>query len=255
MPDLYALRSVCLATHLAALLTVFAVAAFAASAPTNDPARPARYQRAVVFDERLSALRTQPDVKARLLYRLRPGRVVWIIKAARSRTDGARFFRVAVTRRTHGWILAEALLREGHLKDAERAIKLIEETKDNFARARLARLCADESRHTAIAPRALLLLGQSAEAAAAQLSREAKRHIGSPESNGEVSRHQLWLNYAGLDRYNRVGITFDYAAANDQLIYDGGAYRELLRKYPRCAEAQEARERLQRLAEAVKSQL
>jgi hypothetical protein len=247
MLNLYAFRSVCLVTHLAALLAGFAVAAFAASAPTSDRARQIGYQRAVVFDERLSALRTQPDVKARLLYRLRRGRVVWIIKAARNRADGARFFRVTVTRRTRGWILAEALLRRGHLKDAERAIKLIEETRDNFARVQLARLCADESRNAAVAPRALLLLGQAAEAAAAHLSREAKRRIGTPESNGELSRRQLWLNYHGLDRYNRLGITFDYAAASDQLVYDGGAYRELLRKYPRCAEADEARERLQSL--------
>jgi hypothetical protein len=53
------------------------------------------------------------------------------------------------------------------------------------------------------------------------------------------------LNYAGLDRYNRIGITFDYDTAAERIVYDGAAYRELLRKYPRSAEANEARQRLE----------
>ncbi len=57
------------------------------------------------------------------------------------------------------------------------------------------------------------------------------------------------LSFNGLDRYNRAGVTFDYDEARDLIVYDGAAYRELLRRYPRSAEAAIARERLAKLAQ------
>jgi hypothetical protein len=58
------------------------------------------------------------------------------------------------------------------------------------------------------------------------------------------------LNYVGLDRYNKLGITFDYDEASERLLYDGGAYYEILRNYPRSQEAIEARARLERLKQS-----
>jgi hypothetical protein len=204
-------------------------------------------QRAVVCDERFSALRAQPDVKAPLRQRLRRGRIVWILGAARSRNGGPQFYRVAVTRQTRGWIMAEAVARSGRAEDAERLLQLVNETNDDFIRARLARLCADEFRRTPAAPRALLALGEAAERAAERLSREARRRAGEEESNAGNSRRDHLLNHASLDRYNRLGITFDYDAAGERIVYDGEAYRELLRRYPRRAEAGQARQRLEKL--------
>jgi hypothetical protein len=200
-------------------------------------------QRAVVFDERISALRAQPDLKAPLRQRLRRGRVVGIIGAAKNRS-GARFLRVAISRNTRGWILADAVARRGDLADAERMMGLIEETGDDFTKMRLARLCADEYRATKFAPRALLLLGKAAEGVADRLTREAKRRIGNEESIGGLKRRFYFMNYAGLDRYNRIGVTFDYDETEDRMIYDGKANRELLRRYPRSAEASVVREKL-----------
>ncbi len=200
-------------------------------------------QRAVVFDERLSALRVQPDVKAALGQRLRRGRTVGILGSAKSK-DGARFLRVAVSRNARGWVLADAVIRPGHAADAERLMKLIEETDDEFTKARLAKLCAEEFRATKFAPKALMILGAAGESAAERLTRDAKRRTGDDEPNAGIRKRDHLLNYVGLDRYNRIGVTFDYDEASDRIVYDGAAYRQLLRRYPRSDEAQAARERL-----------
>lgn len=192
-------------------------------------------KRAIVFDERISALRERPDLKAPLRQRLRRGRVVGVLGVVKT-SAGARFLRVAVSRNTQGWVLAEAVARAGVLADAERLMGLLEETKDDFTKMKLARLCADEYRATKYAPRALLILGEAAESAAARLTRDAQRRI---DAGMESKRRFYFLNYQGLDRYNRIGVTFDFDETGDSLIYDGKAYRELLRRYPRSEEAKE----------------
>jgi hypothetical protein len=207
-------------------------------------------RRAVVIDDRLAALRAAPDIKAPLVQRLRQGRAVGIIGPARASRDGLRFFPVAVSRNTRGWLFAEAVVRSRHAQDATRLMKLIEGADDAFARARLARLCADEFRGTSVAPRALLALGRAAEEAATRLTRDARRRAGGAveEVGGRLGGREYALNYVGLDRYNRLGVTFNYDETTERIVYDGVAYRELLWKYPRSAEAEAARERLKRLS-------
>jgi hypothetical protein len=201
-------------------------------------------QRAIVFDERISALRVQPDLKAPLRQRLRRGRVVGILGAMKNKS-GARFLRVAISRSTRGWVLADAVARRGNLADAERLMGLIEETRDDFTKIKLARLCAYQYRATKFAPRALLILGKAAEGVADRLTRGAKRRVGDEESIGELKRRFYLMSYVGLDRYNRIGVTFDYDEKEDRIIYDGKGYRELLRRYPRSEEANVVRERLE----------
>jgi len=236
--------------RLIAALALAMVVAMTATAQSERKIFPPG-QRAVIFDERLSALRAQPDIKAQLKQRMRRGRRVGILGAAVAK-DGAKFFHVAVSRNTRGWVLADAVIRPGAAADAERLMRLIEDTKDEFAKARLARLCADEFRATNFAPKALMILGEAAEGEATKLSRDAKRRVGDGDSeagadtgpNARLARRDFMLNYAGLDRYNRIGVTFDYDAASDRIVYDGAAYRELLRRHPRSAEAGLAREKL-----------
>ena len=62
-----------------------------------------------------------------------------------------------------------------------------------------------------------------------------------------MREREYMLNYVGLDRYNKLGITFDYDEASKRLVYDGGAYREIMKKYARSAEATEAKARLETL--------
>jgi len=196
-------------------------------------------RRAVVGDERLSALRERADQTASIKQRLRRGRVIGITGAARGK-DGSLFFHVVVTRRTEGWILAAAVIRAGHRPDGERLIKLIEASDDEFARIRLARLCADEFRGTRTAARALLLLGETAERAAARLTAQAQRRLKAGAEEMTLDRRVYLLNDVALDRYNRIGVRFKTDEEGAKLIYDGGAYRELIRKYPRAPEAVEA---------------
>jgi hypothetical protein len=209
-------------------------------------------QRAVVYDERLSALRTQPDVKAQLISRLRRDRKVGIIGTPRNVNGGPMFYPIAISRNVRGWIMAEALARPQQAQDAARLMDLIKDTQDEFGRVRLARLYATQYRGKETAPRALLILGQTAEQAATKLSREAHKRVG--ESDGVLDKHlsgrAYMLNYVGLDRYNKLGITFDYDEASERLLYDGGAYYEILRNYPRSQEAIEARARLERLKQS-----
>jgi hypothetical protein len=65
--------------------------------------------RAVAIDERLSALRSEPDFSAPLVQRLGRGREVTITGTRRS-ADGVIFHRVAVTRATRGWVQAEIVI-------------------------------------------------------------------------------------------------------------------------------------------------
>ena len=152
-----------------------------------------------------------------------------------------------------GWIIAEALARSQQGRDAARLMCLIEATKDEFARARLARLCADQYRGKNLAPRALLMLGQTIELVSTKLSRDARKRVGDPAEAPEkhLSERTYMLNYVGLDRYNKLGITFDYDEASERLLYVGRAYREILKSYPHSPEAAEARVRLEKLKQSL----
>jgi hypothetical protein len=151
--------------------------------------------------------------------------------------NGPTFLRVAISRNTRGWILADAVARPGSAADANRLINLMEETSDDFIKLRLARLFLEEFREPRFAPRVLLILGQTAERVAERLSRDARGRIGDKGDNGKLGRADYFLNFAGLDRYNRINVKFDYDEESDSLLYDGAAYRELIRKYPRSAES------------------
>lgn len=243
MPARYFVRAI--TTGLGLAISLIATTSFTTQAQQRKIFVPGR--RAVVFDERLSALRAQPDVKAPLEQRVRRGRRVGILGAGRGK-DGASYLRVAISRNQQGWLLADAVLRPGNAQDGERLLKLLAETRDDFIKARLARLCADELRAPELAARCLLTLGETAERAAERLTRDAQRRVGEEEPRAGLSKRDYFLNYVGLDRYNRGGVTFDYNEAGEKIVYDGAAYRELLRRYPRSAEAKAAQERWDKLS-------
>ena len=69
-------------------------------------------QRAVVVDERLAALRDEPELTANLLQRMSRGRMVGVRGMKRS-PDGVTFYRVMVTRRTGGWLQSESVVSMG----------------------------------------------------------------------------------------------------------------------------------------------
>lgn len=193
-------------------------------------------QRAVVVDERLAALRRDPSLIAPLVQRLGRGRVVAILGARQTR-DGLTFYRVAATRRTRGWLPAESVVAPAHTRADARLLRLIESAAD-FERIARARIFLDEFPHSRLRPRVLLLYGQAAEEAAAKLSHEAARRLKEEQlpADGAPLR-SYYLNYNGLDRYNRQGVTFLFDQMAREFHYDGASWRELVARYPRSPEA------------------
>ena len=204
---------------------------------------------AVVIDERLAALRSAPDLSGKLVSRLSRGRLVAIRNASRSR-DGLIFFHVAVTRRTRGWIQAEALIAPWRADDDDRSLRLVRSSEE-FDRIARGRLFLDAFPTSPLRPQALLLFGDAAEAAAEKLSREAARRLDENEmAAGGAPEFSYFLNYNGLDRYNRQAVRFTFDRSTKRFHYDGAVWRELLRRYPRTPEAAEARARLKALTAA-----
>ncbi|MCA1613713.1 MAG: hypothetical protein LC800_06100 [Acidobacteria bacterium] len=212
------------------------------------PAGGARY--AVVADERLSALRDAPGFSAALLQRLGRGRSI-TLTGARKSADGAAFVQVVVTRRTRGWVQAEGVFAAARAGDDERLLRLVRGSLE-FDRVERARIFLDTFPRSPLRPAVLLLLGEAAEAAAARLSRDALRRLDAREMEaGGAPAHTYFLNFNGLDRFNRVGVRFTLDRGAKTFHYDGESWREILRRHAGSPEAAEARRRLEALPAAV----
>ena len=201
---------------------------------------------AVVVDERLAALRVAPNLRAKLIERLGRGRLV-SIRGGKA-VDGLRFYRVAVTRRTWGWLQSEALVVPWRPGDDRRLLTLIENS-DGFDRIVRARTFLDAFPRSPLSPRVLTLYASEADEAAVKLSRDVQRRFAKAElpANG-APEYSYYLNYNGLDRYNRAGITFTFDRASKTFSYEGTAWREIIQRYPNSPEAAEARKHLEAVA-------
>jgi len=198
---------------------------------------------AVVADERLAALRSLPDPSARLLRRLSRGRFVSVRGSSHSR-DGLLFYHVTLTRRTSGWLQSDALVSSWRAGDDQRLAMLLAGA-DEFDRVARAKIFLDSFPRSPLRPTVLLILGDAAEEAAAKLSRETERRFDRRELPATgAPEFSFYLNYSGLDRYNRQGVTFTFDRATKKFHYEGWAWREIVRHYPNSAEAAEARRRL-----------
>jgi hypothetical protein len=111
-----------------------------------------------------------------------------------------------------------------------------------------ARIFLDTFPRSRLRPIVLLAYGAAAEEAAVRLTRDASRRLNPEEMKaGAAPVSSYFLNYSGLDRYNRQGVGFVFDRAENRFYYDGAAWREILRRYPRSDEAPEARKRLEGL--------
>lgn len=195
---------------------------------------------AVVVDERLAALRATPQLNGRLVRRLSRGRFV-AVRSAKISADGITFFLVNVSRRTHGWIQRDAVVSPSRSADDRKLLTLIQRS-DGFDRITRARIFLDNFPRSALRPEVLLLLGDTAEDLAAKLSLDATRRL--KDDLGDAPEFSYYLNYTGLDRYNRQRIGFVFDKTTKRFHYDGAAWRELIRVYPRSSAALQARKRL-----------
>ena len=228
-------------------ILLIAVLFSAVSAQAQRPRIPPGGHLAVVADERLAALRSSPDASARLLRRLSRGRFVSVRGSTRGR-DGLLFHQVFVTRRTSGWVQSEAVVSSWRSGDDERLARLLEGA-DEFDRVARAKIFLDLFSRSPLRAKVLLIYGDAAEEAAAKLSREAERRFERRElpTNG-APEFSYYLNYSGLDRYNRQGVTFTFDRSTKHLHYEGWAWREIVRRYPNSPEAVEAQKRVTSIA-------
>ncbi len=226
------------------ILLLIAILFFLASvAQAQKPRVPPGGHLGVVADERLAALRSAPDLSARLLRRISRGRFVSIRGSGRSR-DGLLFYQVAVTRRTSGWLQSEAVVSSWRSGDDARLLRLLEGA-DEFERVARAKIFLDLFPRSPLRPKVLLIYGDAAEEAAAKLSREAERRFERRElPAGGAPEYSYYLNYSSLDRYNRQGVTFTFDRTNKKFHYEGWAWREIVRRYPNSAEAAQAQKHL-----------
>ena len=202
---------------------------------------------AVVVDERLAALRATPELHGNLIRRLGRGRLV-AIRSARTNRDGVTFFFVNVTTRTRGWIQRESVVSPSRAGDDARLFRLIQQSHDFELIAR-ARIFLDHFRRSPLRPAVLLLLGDTAEAVSVKLTTQAQRKLKTDSVDAPAFTY--FLNYSGLDRYNRQDIHFLFNPTTKRLHYDGHAYRLLLRHHPNTPEATDARKRLDELRQSV----
>lgn len=204
---------------------------------------------AVVVEERLSALRTAPDLRAKLLERLGRGRLV-SIRGERSSRDGLLFYRVALSRRTSGWVQSDALVVPWRRGDDRRLLNLIGGS-DEFDRIVRAKTFLDVFPRSPLGSRVLMLYASEAEDVAEKLSKDAQRRFAKNELPTDgAPEFSYYLNYSGLDRYNRAGITFLFDRSTKTFSYDGAAWREIVRRFPKSAEAVAARQHLEELKTA-----
>ena len=227
------------------LCLLLIVSSFSAQISFSKP--PTGGRLAVVVDERLAALRSTPELNGRLVRRLSRGRLV-AIRGSRATNDGVVFLLVNVTLRTHGWIQREAVVSSARAGDDERLLNLIR-ASDGFDRVVRARIFLDYFTRSPWRPQVLLLLSDEAEAQAAKLSRAAAQRLkeGSHDVENRAPEFTYFLNYSGLDRYNRQRVLFTFDRTTKRFHYDGAALRELLRRYPNSPEAIEAHKRLAQL--------
>lgn len=198
---------------------------------------------AIVVDERLAALRATPQLNGRLVRRLGRGRMV-AVRSMKTSVDGITFFLVNVSSRTHGWIQREAVVSPSRTGDDQRLLTLIERSQ-GFDRITRARIFLNYFARSRLRQTVLLLLGDAAEEVAATLSRDAARRL--KDDPGEAEEFSYFLNFTGLDRYNRQGITFLFNKSSKRFHYDGAAWRELTRRYPHSLAAAEAKNKLDSL--------
>lgn len=212
----------------------------------KKPRIPTGGRVAVVVDERLSVLRAAPNVSAELVTRLGRGRFVAILGTQRSR-DGLTFCQVKVTSRRRGWIQSDALVSAARVADDNRLLRLIQ-VSEEFDRIARARIFLDTFAHSSLRPAVLLLYGDAAEEAAGKLSRDAGRRLDQGAITGGAPEFSYFMNFNGLDRYNRQGLKFAFDSVARRFHYDGAAWREIARRYPQSPEAATARERLKILS-------
>jgi len=215
--------------------------------PKPPAARPVagEGQSAVVIDETLSLLRTGPSLFSEAIQRMQRGRRVQILGTADA--DGVKFFKIALPRENFGWIQADAVFGPFRTSDEERLARLMQ-AANGFDQIEIAveffKLYPDSRFRQPV----LLLFGDLLEEAAAKLTADASKKLKRPEMAASgAPLHSYYMNFVGLDRYRKLGITFLFNSSSRAFHYDGKSWKEVVAKFPGSTEAAEAQKRLDAL--------
>jgi len=217
---------------------------------TKIPAAANLTNTAVIVDERLAVLRVEPSFYARPVQRMRRGRTV-VISGSRE-AEGVTFYRIN-SAPNYGWIQADAVAGQLRRGDDARLAKLVQSSK-GFEQIDRARIFLETFGDSSLRPAVLLLFGDLAEETALKLSTEATRRLDRREMAASgAPLHSFYLNYVSLDRYRRLGINFVFNSSTKLFHYDGAVWREIIKNFPKSAEAFEAQKRLDSLKEKTEA--
>jgi hypothetical protein len=202
-------------------------------------------QQAIVIDDTLSVLREKPSLFSPSFHRMHRGRKVQILGVAEA--DGVKFFRVSSPPSDNGWIQSEAVFGKFRPGDDERLARLVQ-ASDGFDQIEVATEFFNLYPDSKFRPSILLLFGDVLEEVAATLSRDATKRLkrGEMAATG-APLHSYYLNFVMLDRYRKIGILFVFDSGTKLFHYDGESWKEILKKFPKSAEASEAQKRLDAL--------
>jgi hypothetical protein len=133
---------------------------------------------------------------------------------------------------------------QGRAGQDQRIMKLIEGSSDGLDKITLCRLLNQRFSQSRLVPRTMLQLGEEAERVAETLSQRTRRRLAEVRG-ADASLRDYYLSDAGLDRYSKLGVAFDFNESTGEFVYDGKAYREVVRRFPEGEEARLARQRLE----------
>lgn len=206
---------------------------------------------AIVVDERLAVLRIQPGLYADSIQRMRTGRILAI--SGSKQIDGVTFYRVIVPPKNYGWVQAEAVIGKNKRDDDERLAKLVQ-ASEGFEQIERAIIYLENFPNSPLRPAILLLVGDLAEEAAGKLSRDATRQLDKREMSASgAPLHSFYLNHSSLDRYRKLGVNYWFNSATKLFHYNGVVWNEILTKFPKSAEAEEAKKRLDSLKQKMEA--
>lgn len=239
------------------LLLTIAVFCGAASAQTKKPTTPAKSRpataakspeigkTAVVVDETLSVLRTEPSLYSVPIQRMQRGRNVQILGVTDA--DGVKFYKVAAPPRNFGWVQADAVFGKFRGGDDERLARLVQ-ALDGYDQIEAANQYFALYPESKFRPAILLLYGDVIEEIGFKLSKEATNNLKRTEMAASAAPlHSYYLNYVKLDRFRKLGVIFLFNSNTKQFHYDGGSWAETIKKFPGTPEAAEAQKRIDSL--------
>jgi hypothetical protein len=207
--------------------------------------------KGIVVDERLSLLRLRPSLYADSIQRMRTGREVII--TGFKEADGVTFYRVNTLQNRGGWVQSEAIVTKARRGDDERFARIVQATGD-FEQIELASLFLEMYPKSTLRTPILLLYGDLIEEQSRKLSAMATKRLDRREmAASNAPLHSFYLNFVSLDRYRKLGIVFLFNVSTKQLHYNGSAWEEIINKFPKSSEVEEAKKRLDSLKEKLET--